>query len=88
MACGIRAVIAGEIDEFVIDYPCHSPHEQRWFYMRATRLEGVDTVRVVVSHENITALKQAEEDLRKREAQLEQQSRSLEETNTALKVLR
>lgn len=56
--------------------------------MRATRLEGVDTVRVVVSHENITALKQAEEDLRKREAQLEQQSRSLEETNTALKVLR
>lgn len=87
VARGIRAVIAGEMDEFVIDYPCHSPHEKRWFYMRATRLAGAGTVRVVVSHENITALKLAEEALRKREAELEQQSRHLEEANTALKVL-
>jgi DNA-binding CsgD family transcriptional regulator len=87
VARGIRAVIAGEIDEFVIDYPCHSPDEKRWFYMRATRLAGTETVRVVVSHENITALKQAEEALRRREAELEQQSRNLEEANTALKVL-
>ncbi len=55
--------------------------------MRATRLTGATTVRVVVSHENITALKQAEEALRNREAELEQQSRNLEEANTALKVL-
>ncbi len=87
VARGIRAVIAGEIEEFVIDYPCHSPHEKRWFYMRATRLTGATTVRVVVSHENITALKRAEESLRNREVELEQQSRNLEEANTALKVL-
>lgn len=57
VARGIRAVMAGEIEAFVIDYPCHSPQEKRWFYMRATRLTGATTVRVVVSHENIIALK-------------------------------
>ncbi len=87
VASGIRAVIAGELEEFVIDYPCHSPHEKRWFYMRVTRLAGAETVRVVVSHENITALKRAEEALKKRETELEQQSLNLEEANTALKVL-
>lgn len=87
VAAGIRDVIAGDIEEFVIDYPCHSPHEKRWFYMRATRLVGAETIRVVVSHENITALKEAEEALRKRETELERQSRNLEEANTALKVL-
>ena len=25
---GIRAVIAGDIEEFILDYPCHSPQEQ------------------------------------------------------------
>ena len=87
VARGIRAVIGGEMEEFVIDYPCHSPHEKRWFYMRATRLAGSGGTRVVVSHENITALKEAEEALRGREWELEQQSRNLEEANTALKVL-
>lgn len=87
VAGGIRAVIAGEMEEFVIDYPCHSPDEKRWFYMRATRLAGAASTRVVVSHENITALKEAEEALRGRELELQQQSRSLEEANTALKVL-
>ncbi len=87
VASGIRAVIAGEMDEFVIDYPCHSPHEKRWFYMRVTRLAGAGKVRLVVSHENITALKQAEEALKRREAELEQQSLNLEEANTALRVL-
>jgi hypothetical protein len=37
VARGIRAVIQGEVDEFLLDYPCHSPTEKRWFYMRVTR---------------------------------------------------
>ncbi len=87
VAGGIRAVIAGDIDEFVIDYPCHSPQEKRWFYMRVTRLSGAESLRIVVSHENITALKTAEEALIKRELELERQTQNLEEANTALKVL-
>ncbi len=91
---GIRNLIEGRISEFVIEYPCHSPEEKRWFYMRATRLSLPGEVRVVVSHENITPLKKIEEALKRRERELEKhqrelefQARSLEDANTALKVL-
>ncbi len=58
---GIRAVINGERDAFQIEYPCHSPTEQRWFHLRATPFPGTSKRQVVVAHENITARKQAEE---------------------------
>ena len=84
---GIRSVIKGELNEFLLDYPCHSPTEKRWFYMRVTRIPGRGPMRAVVSHENITALKLAEEALRDREKELELKTQYLEEANTALKVL-
>ena len=87
VAEGIRSVIDGEINEFLLDYPCHSPSEKRWFYMRVTRIPGDGPMRAVVSHENITALKLAEEALKVQEQDLEAQRKSLEEANTALKVL-
>lgn len=87
VAQGIRAVIAGEIEEFVFDYPCHSPEEQRWFSMKVTRAKGSDPVRVVVSHENITRLKLAEEQSLRNARALELEKMKLEEANTALKVL-
>jgi len=87
VAAGIRAVIAGEVREFVVDYPCHSPTAKRWFYMRAILLSQKAPPRVVVSHENITPLKAAEEALIAREAELEGRKKSLEEANIALKVL-
>ena len=84
---GIRALIEKQIDEFAIEYPCHSFHEKRWFYMRATRLSDSRPLRVVISHENITALKNAQEELMKQQVELNLQRQDLEETNTALKVL-
>jgi DNA-binding CsgD family transcriptional regulator len=87
VAEGIRSVINGELDEFLLDYPCHSPTEKRWFYMRVTRIPGPGLMRAVVSHENITALKLAEEALKIREQELELKTQHLEEANTALKVL-
>ncbi|BBO89637.1 helix-turn-helix domain-containing protein [Desulfosarcina ovata] len=87
VAQGIRDVIAGRMEEFVMDYPCHSPRERRWFYMRVTRAAGPGPVRIVVSHENITALKLAEERLRRSEQALWQEKQKLEESNTALRVL-
>ena len=87
VAHGIRSVIKGEVNEFLYDYPCHSPTEQYWFYMRAIRMEGGNPVRVVVSHEDITLLKQTEEALKQSKSAVEGQKRELEEANIALKVL-
>ncbi len=56
---GIRAVLAGEQQEFSLEYPCHSPTEQRWFLMTVTPFKETQDY-VVVSHLNITQRKQAE----------------------------
>ena len=87
VAAGIREVIDGHVDEFIHDYPCHSADGPHWYYMRAIRMSGEGPLRVVVSHEEITALKLSEEALRKSEAQLKRQKVELEESNIALKVL-
>lgn len=59
---GIRAVLRGEREEFAMEYPCHSPTEHRWFIGRVTLFRN-DTPQAVVSHENITQRKLAEEAL-------------------------
>ena len=87
VARGIRAVIKGDLDEFLYDYPCHSDDGPHWYYMRAIRMSGEGPVRVVVSHEDITALKLTEKELRQSREELREQKQSLEEMNVALKVL-
>ena len=59
MAAGIRAVIRGERDQFDLEYPCHSPTENRWFLARVTRFHD-GSGNVVIAHENITQRKMAE----------------------------
>jgi PAS domain S-box-containing protein len=61
---GIRDVLSGRKPSFEIEYPCHSPGEQRWFVMRITRFKSPGPVRVVVSHEDVTMRKQAEDALK------------------------
>ena len=87
VAAGIRAVIGGELAEFLYDYPCHSEDGPHWYYMRVLRMCGPGPIRVVASHEEITALKLTEEALRKSRQELIEQKQSLEETNIAMKVL-
>jgi DNA-binding CsgD family transcriptional regulator/PAS domain-containing protein len=87
VAGGIRAVIAGKLKEFLLDYPCHSGDNKHWYYLRAMRLSVGKPIRVVVSHEEITALKLIEEQLRQSREALDDQKQSLEEANIALKVL-
>ncbi|MGD9288752.1 MAG: LuxR C-terminal-related transcriptional regulator, partial [Desulfobacterales bacterium] len=87
VAEGLRAVIRGDLEEFLYDYPCHSPDGPHWYYMRAIRMTGSGPVRVISSHEEITALKLTEDALRKSREELIEQKQSLEETNIAMKVL-
>ncbi|MBU3954779.1 MAG: helix-turn-helix transcriptional regulator, partial [Proteobacteria bacterium] len=69
------------------DYPCHSPERYRWFYMRAVLMADEGPLRVIISHEDITQLKLAQEALKENQKQLEDKNQSLSELNTALKVL-
>ncbi|MEO8620599.1 MAG: response regulator [bacterium] len=54
-AAGVRRVIAGEIDQFALDYPCHSPMVKRWFHMTATRTAGSGDVAAIVTHRDDSA---------------------------------
>lgn len=64
IATGIREVMQGRRDRFLVEYPCHSPTEQRWFTMQATRFQSPGPVRVVVAHVNVTERRRAEDALR------------------------
>lgn len=59
-ASGIRKIIARDCELFTLEYPCHTPTDQSWFYMRAAAFEDHDRRHIVVSHENITERKLAE----------------------------
>lgn len=60
---GIEAVMAGRSPLFQMDYPCHCPSERQWFAMKVTPMDA-QRERVLVSHENITSIKLAEEAIR------------------------
>jgi PAS domain S-box-containing protein len=68
---GIQAVLEGSRPDFTIEYPCHSPSENRWFLMSVTPLGG-ERGGVVVAHTNITARKLAEEAIVESESRLRQ----------------
>jgi len=86
-AIGIRRVLTGELQAFNMQYPCHSPSEERWFVVRVVKLKSVGPPMVVISHENITPVVRAKEELQKKEQELSLQKKMLQDSNIALKVL-
>ncbi|RTE65575.1 sensor domain-containing diguanylate cyclase [Amphritea opalescens] len=61
---GILSVISKEAPFFYFEYPCHSIDEKRWFTMRVTALKMSNRDYFVISHQNITERKLAEEEVR------------------------
>ncbi len=61
---GIRRVLAGKQQEFILEYPCHSPEENRWFRMMATPLRKGAQGGAVVMHIDVTERRLAEEQYR------------------------
>lgn len=59
---GVLDVLGGRAPAFEMEYRCHSPDRDRWFTMKVTPV-GDEHRRVVVSHEEITKHKRAEEAL-------------------------
>ena len=78
VAAKIRAIIRGHKDRFALEYPCHSPKERRWFQVLGTRFEGDGPVRVVISHENITVAKLADEERTRAAEGLRQKNEELQ----------
>ena len=63
-ACrGIEQIFDGTQKEFRLEYPCHSPKEQRWFLLWASLLQSDDQRFVVTTHLSITERKVAEQRL-------------------------
>ena len=59
IAENLRKILEGEQQHFTIEYPCHSPQEERWFLMQVNSLQD-SRGGVVVSHFNITDRVKAE----------------------------
>lgn len=59
VAENLREILEGGRQNFTIEYPCHSPEEERWFLMQVNALQGSQGG-VVVSHYNITDRVKAE----------------------------
>lgn len=57
MAEGIRDIMNGTLSVFEMEYPCHSPTEQRWFVVRVSRFQWQGQQRFIVAHQNVTELK-------------------------------
>lgn len=64
---GIEGVMAGRSRRFALEYPCHGENVQRWFVMTAVRASADCTV---LSHADVTRLKQTELALRAGQEQL------------------
>lgn len=64
VGAAIRAVLAGDAIPPSIEYACHGIDEQRWFVCSVRGFSLRDERFAVISHSNITALKQAEAELR------------------------
>jgi PAS domain S-box-containing protein len=70
-ADGLRRLLDGDCEVFTLEYPCHSPTEQRWFLMWAAPFETDGQRYVTVAHFDIT-------ERRLRERELEAASKKLD----------
>ncbi len=77
-ADGLRDLLAGRRESFVLEYPCPAPTQPRWFKLRASRLTG-SRKGAVVSHQDITERKLAEDGQRDSEARFRQLAESIDQ---------
>jgi len=66
---GIEDVMSRKVQSFETEYPCHSPLEKRWFSMFVTPL-STRQGGAVITHEDITRRKLAEEAVKESEEKL------------------
>ncbi|MDO9213143.1 MAG: PAS domain S-box protein [Methylococcales bacterium] len=66
---GLEAILAGQQQEFIMEYPCPTANGELWFIMHAKRL--IDSLKgVIITHIDITEHRRAELALRDTQARL------------------
>jgi len=68
---GIEAVLNGTSEQFMMEYPCHSPQEERWFFMTVAPLGLGGENGAVITHLNISERVRFEAELQKAHDELE-----------------
>lgn len=71
VARGIRDVINDRLDEFYLEYPCHTNKEKRWFVMRVTRFAWKGELRLIIAHQNVTEFKMVQVELQESRTRLQ-----------------
>lgn len=61
---GIHAVMSHALPSFELEYHCAAPHGDQWFALRVTRTSRPGAEHVVVAHQEVTPMKEAERGLR------------------------
>jgi len=56
----LRAVLAGRMHDFAVEYSCHGPDEKRWFQLQVAPMPAASGYAAVVMHINVTERKLAE----------------------------
>jgi len=83
-ACkGLRAVLNGTLPGFSMEYPCHSPTQQRWFMMNVLPLGSLEHSGAVIAHTDITELKRLEQILQDKNVELERARFEADKANQA-----
>ncbi|CAG9297428.1 sensor domain-containing diguanylate cyclase [Celerinatantimonas diazotrophica] len=62
---GIEQMLAGKVEYFECEYPCHSPEEKLWFIVSLKRMYFAKRCYLVISHHNITRRKLAEDEVKR-----------------------
>ena len=77
VASGIRAVIAGSMKSYSVEYACNSPSDHRCFVLTVTPVTDDGQGGAVVTHLNVTAARRAEERLRDSELRFRQMAENI-----------
>jgi len=77
VAQGIRAVLAGTLDTYSLEYACHSPTEQNWFLLTVSQVTSGHLGGAVVMHLNITWRHEIETRLSDSELRFRQMAESI-----------
>lgn len=59
---GLKKVMAKQVKNFYLEYPCHSDKEKKWFELFAVPFDGEEEL-VVIAHQDISQRKIAEDSL-------------------------